>query len=346
MAPPRNRRPGFSRKAQLQIFTGYLLAFTGAFAGLLLLALSYFDPTAFSAVRSLTAEVTAPPARLLTGLRVGTQNGWREISAYFEAGSKNAALEREVERNRVRLIEARALKQENRELRRLLGLIKQDGRPVATARLINSSASSSRRYAILDVGSRQGVQRGQPVRAQRGLIGRVLETGPNTARVLLLSDAENVVPVRRARDGVVAFSQGRGDGRVDIKLIDIGVNPFKVGDVMVTSGNGGIYPPNVPVAIIEKLTTDGAIGKLLANPAGTDFVIVQEMYEPDLADPAKADLPAADAAPAAALSVPRPRSAPATPAPAPPSSSTPASAGESASPPGQAAVPAADAPSQ
>lgn len=305
MAPPRKRRPGFSRKAQLQIFTGYLLAFTGAFAGLLLLTLSHFDPAAFSAVRSVAAELGAPPARLLTGVRVGVQDGWREVAAYFNAGSKNAELQREVERNRIRLIEARALKQENRELRRLLGLIKQEGRPVATARLINSSASSSRRFATLDVGSRQGIERGQPVRAQRGLIGRVLETGPNTSRVLLLSDAENVVPVRRARDGIVAFSQGRGDGRVDIKLIDIGINPFKVGDVMVTSGNGGIYPPNVPVAIIEKLTGDGAIGKLLANPAGTDFVIVQEVYEPELVNPEASGLPPANAEPAAPISAPR-----------------------------------------
>ncbi|MDM7930020.1 rod shape-determining protein MreC [Blastomonas fulva] len=328
MAPPRKRRPGFSRKAQLQIFTGYLLAFTGAFAGLLLLALSYFDPAAFSAVRSMAAEVTAPPARLLTGVRVSTQTGWREVAAYFEAGSKNARLQREVERNRVRLIEARALKQENRELRRLLGLIKQEGRPVATARLINSSASSSRRFATLDVGSRQGVQRSQPVRGQRGLIGRVLETGPNTSRVLLLSDPENVVPVRRARDGVVAFSQGRGDGRVDIKLIDIGINPFKVGDVMVTSGNGGIYPPNVPVAIIEKLTSDGAIGKLLANPAGTDFVIVQEMYEPELVNPETGSLPPVSAAPASTAPARRPQQGQQQGRPA----STPAPANPQASP--------------
>ena len=341
MAPPRNRRPGFSRKAQLQIFTGYLLAFTGAFAGLLLLALSHFDPAAFSAVRSVAAELGAPPARLFTGMRVGVQDGWREVAAYFNAGSKNAELQREVERNRIRLIEARALKQENRELRRLLGLIKQEGRPVATARLINSSASSSRRFATLDVGSRQGVQRGQPVRAQRGLIGRVLETGPNTSRVLLLSDAENVVPVRRARDGIVAFSQGRGDGRVDIKLIDIGINPFKVGDVMVTSGNGGIYPPNVPVAIIEKLTGDGAFGKLLANPAGTDFVIVQEMYEPELVDPEASGLPPANAEAAAPLSAPRksePAKKPATRAPAstaPAAAPAPAASAPQAPPAGQ-----------
>ena len=92
---------------------------------------------------------------------------------------------------------------------------------------------------------------------------------------------------------------------MDIKLIDIGINPFKVGDVMVTSGNGGIYPPNVPVAIIEKLTGDGAIGKLLANPAGTDFVIVQEMYEPELVDPEASGLPPANTEAAAPLSAPR-----------------------------------------
>lgn len=339
MAPPRKRRPGFSRKAQLQIFTGYLLAFTGAFAGLLLLALSYFDPAAFSAVRNMAAEVTAPPARLLTAARVNTQYGWKEVAAYFEAGSKNAALQREVERNRVRLIEARALRQENRELRRLLGLIKQVGRPVATARLINSSASSSRRFATLDVGARQGVQRSQPVRAQRGLIGRILETGPNTSRVLLLSDSENVVPVRRARDGVVAFSQGRGDGRVDIKLIDIGINPFKVGDVMVTSGNGGIYPPNVPVAIIERLTSDGGIGKLLANPAGTDFVIVQEMYEPELADPEQSSLPPVSNS----LAVPQaaPRTPTASPAPrvATPDAAVPSTAAPNPAAPAPAGAP-------
>ncbi|WP_373489189.1 rod shape-determining protein MreC [Blastomonas sp.] len=282
MAPPHNRRPGFSRKAQLQIFTGYLLAFTGAFAGLLLLGLSYADPAAFSAIRAGAAEVTSPASRGLTSLRIGAQSGWREVTAYFNAGSKNAALQREAERNRTQLIEARALKQENRELRKLLGLIDREGQPVATGRLISSSASSTRRFAMMDAGARQGVQRGQPVRGQRGLIGRVMETGPNSARILLISDPENVVPVRRARDGTVAFAQGRSDGRMDIRLIDIGINPFKVGDVMVTSGNGGIYPPNVPVAIVERLTSDGAIGKLLANPAGTDFVIVQQMYQPEL----------------------------------------------------------------
>lgn len=278
MAAPRSRRAGFSRKAQLSIFIGYLLAFTGAFAGIFLLALSYFDRASFNALRGAASEITSPVSRTLTGARVASQNGWRHTAAYFNAASQNAELRSEVERNRSALIEAQALKQENAELRKLIGLMENDGKPVATGRLINSSSTSTRRFATLGVGARQGVRRGQPVRSIKGLIGRILEVNANTSQVLLLSDAENVVPVKRARDGVVAFSEGRSDGRVNIRLINAGVNPFKKGDIMVTSGNGGLYAPNVPVAVIETLITDGAIGRLLANPAATNYVIVQNIY--------------------------------------------------------------------
>ncbi|MGC8170129.1 rod shape-determining protein MreC, partial [Salmonella enterica] len=64
-----------------------------------------------------------------------------------------------------------------------------------------------------------GVATGQPVRGPEGLIGRVLETGPNSARVLLLIDPESVVPVRRTRDGMPALAAGRGDGLIDVKSV-------------------------------------------------------------------------------------------------------------------------------
>ena len=63
-----------------------------------------------------------------------------------------------------------------------------------------------------------------------------------SSRVLLLTDSESVVPVRRAKDDVVAFAEGRADGSLRLRLINLGVNPIKVGDVFVTSGSGGLYP--------------------------------------------------------------------------------------------------------
>lgn len=283
MAPPSKRRPGFSRKAQYQIFTGYLLAIFTVLAGLALVVIAAADPRGFAVLRSGAQEITAPIGHGFANLRVGTHNIGKSVSAYFFAASQNAELQEEAKKNRIALIEARALKQENKRLKRLLGLVEQDAQTIVAARLIGSTSASTRRIAILGAGSRQGVRAGQPVRASNGLIGRVLDTSLNTARVLLITDPDNVVPVRRARDGLVAFAEGRSDGLIDIRLINIGVNPFKPGDVMLTSGSGGLYAPNIPVAIIERKTSDGAVARILADPAATDFVVVQSVYQPEIA---------------------------------------------------------------
>ena len=74
-----------------------------------------------------------------------------------------------------------------------------------------------------------------PVRSERGLVGRVLEAGRGTARVLLLTDSQSVVPVRLARADVAAFAEGRGDGLIQIRLINLGINPIRKGDLLVTS---------------------------------------------------------------------------------------------------------------
>jgi rod shape-determining protein MreC len=107
----------------------------------------------------------------------------------------------------------------------------------------------------------------------------VLETRRNSARVLLLTDSESVLPVRRAKDDVIAFAEGRGDGLLRVRLVNLGINPLKVGDLMVTSGAGGYYRPGVAVAVISKITEDGGIARLVAEPAATNFVAVEPIHQ-------------------------------------------------------------------
>jgi rod shape-determining protein MreC len=134
--------------------------------------------------------------------------------------------------------------------------------------------------ARLDVGRSVGVLPGMPVRAPEGLVGRVLRSGPNTADVLLLIDEGNVVPVRRTSDNIPGISSGRGDGTVEIRALNTERNPFKPGDVVVTSGIGGLYRPNIPVAIIARLAGDRAIAIPLANPSRVELVVVQTPFRP------------------------------------------------------------------
>jgi rod shape-determining protein MreC len=279
MAPPASRRTGYSRKAQYSVFTGYLLAALGALVGLILLGLSLYQPGAFAPLRGVAGNVTAPAGEATSAARSSSQGAWATITGFWQAGSQNAALREELEIARIRIAEAEAIAAENTRLKGLLDLATNEAEPVATARLVGSSAASARRYAYLAVGRNKGLAPGMPVVSEKGVIGRVLEVAGRSARVMLLTDSESVLPVRRASDDVVAFAEGRGDGFLRIKLINLGLNPLKVGDLMVTSGAGGYYRPGLAVAVVSELTPDGALARLVAEPSATNFVIIEPVYE-------------------------------------------------------------------
>ena len=281
MASFTRRSIGFSRKEQYSKFTAWVVAILGAAIGVTLLVLSWTREDRFESARGAAGDVVRPVAVAGAGGRSTSQNLFGEIEAYFQAGSKNRRLEKDLATARVRLAELQAVETENRRLKELLNLYEDDREPIVSARLIGSTSSSTRRFATMSAGSSQGVERGMPVRSERGLIGRVLETGRNTARVLLVTDRQSTVPVRRAEDGLTAFAEGESDGTVRIKLIDLTINPLKPGDIFVTSGSGGYYSPNIPVAVVIELLSDGAIAQVLSNPAATEFVTVDPVFDPE-----------------------------------------------------------------
>ncbi len=284
MAPPDAHRSGSNKRAQLGLFAGYVVAGSGALIGAVLLAISLFSPATFQGLRSMASDLASPAGEAGALGRTQGRNVLESIAGYYAAGSKNAELEREIAIARVRLVEAEALRQENARLKGILNLTVGEVQPVAIARLIGSTSSSTRRFAYLSAGSSDGVTNGMPVTSPMGLVGRVLEVGNRTARVILLTDPESMVPVRRATDDVVAFAEGRADGSLRIRLINLGINPLEVGDVFVTSGAGGMFRPGVAVATVTQITEDGAIAQLLSNPAATDVVIVEPIWQRELID--------------------------------------------------------------
>ncbi|MGN5374137.1 rod shape-determining protein MreC [Sphingomonas hankookensis] len=280
MAPPRNHRPGFSRRAQYTVFAGYVLAASGALVGAILLLISIIDPRAFAALRGAVREATTPISAGLDWAWDGVASVPRGIGDYFGAVDENRRLRAREEATRRYLMQARLLNRENARLRSLLTLRDRSAAPVITARLVNSSASSTRRFATLNAGSSQGVRRGQPVRGPNGLIGRVVETSPNTASVLLILDPESIVPVRRTRDGLSAIVAGQGNGMVEVRTAGVVNAPLLAGDVFVTSGTGGIYPPGVPVARVSRSQRDVAPARVFADPDGLDFALVERAFLP------------------------------------------------------------------
>ena len=283
MAPP---RPGWSRRAQYGLFFSFLAVIAGLIVGIFLLILSLVAPKTFQAVRGAALDATAPVSAAfheVTATAKGLASG---AGNYWDAAHQNAKLKRDRKAMLQRMVEAKAILQENRQLKAALQLRERSREAVATGRIVGSSLSSPRRYAILSVGTGDGVRVGMPVHSPDGLVGRVIDAGALASRVLLVSDRANIVPSRLLRGGLPVIAQGRGDGSVDVRPLEVGRNPFKRGDIVVTSGTGGLYPPLVPVARIVRLDDDGAIALPLADPANTSFAIVEPPYEPEAGEAA------------------------------------------------------------
>ena len=273
-------RPGWSRRAHYGLFFSLLAVIAGVVIGLILLALSLVSPKTFESVRGAALDVTGPVASALhevTATAGGLVSG---AGDYWDAANQNGKLKRERRAMLQRMVEAKAIAQENRQLKAALALRERTTQTVAVGRIVGSSFNSPRRFAILSVGSSDGVRIGMPVRSPDGLVGRIMDAGSLASRVLLVSDRANIVPARLLRNGIPVIAQGRGDGTVDVRPLEVGRNPFRRGDIIVSSGTGGLYPPLVPIARVVKLDDDGAVALPLADPSTISFAIVEPQFEP------------------------------------------------------------------
>lgn len=281
MASPTGARPGWSRRAQYGLFFSFIATVAGLLIGLVLLGVSIVAPRSYDAVEGAALDLTAPltgamheVTATVGGLAGGAGN-------YWDAVHQNARLREERDAMLQQIIRAKAIQQENRQLKATLQLRQRSRDAVAVGRIVGSSFTSPRRFAILSAGTRDGVRLGMPVRSSDGLVGRIVDAGTTASRVLLVSDRSSMVPARLLRDGQPIISQGRGDGTIDLRPLEVGRNPFRPGDIVITSGTGGLYPPLIPLARVVRLDDDGAIAVPLADPARTSFAIVEPQYEPE-----------------------------------------------------------------
>jgi rod shape-determining protein MreC len=285
MASPPSRRPGFSRRAQFGLFLSYVAALGGVLFAALMLVVAKVDPTGFRALKGAALDVTRPVSAAGHSVSAFFTGMFDSIGNYLGAGAQNEALKRRLAAERRALVQAKATELDNRRLKAMLKLTQEVPDPVAVTTIVGSSFDSVRRLATLSAGASSGIEAGQPVRAPEGLIGRVIERGRWASRVLLVSDAASNVPVRLVRDGTPAIATGHGDGTIDLKTLEVGKNPFRRGDVLVTSGIGGVYPPNIPVAVVAAVDGDRTVARPLADPSRVDYAMVLKVYQPVAGEP-------------------------------------------------------------
>ena len=197
---------------------------------------------------------------------------WRAMQREF-AARKTLEAENRALRTRLRDLEMRSLRLDALEQQNaaLIGL-KRALPPVAErwlpADIVNIQLGRLRQRVLIDRGSRNGVQRNQAVLDDYGIVGQTIHVGPWSAEVLMITDPEHDLPVQIARTGFRTIAVGTGDP-TSLALPYLPANAdVRVGDVLVTSGLGGIFPAGYPVGRVSQIHRGAVqpLAQVLAQP--------------------------------------------------------------------------------
>lgn len=145
------------------------------------------------------------------------------------------------------------IQRENSQLKELLLTSTKADMRVMAAQILAVDTSQARQVVVLNKGTRDGVYVGQPVLDAKGVMGQVIDVGPMTSTLLLISDSKSAVPVRNNRTGERAILVGTNDIE-ELSLINLPkTSSIHPGDVLVTSGLGRRYPEGYPVGRVEEV---------------------------------------------------------------------------------------------
>lgn len=199
-------------------------------------------------VRALAVDATATVYRLATAPGRAVDSVSEYFTARRELREENARLRQEnlvLKGHSQRLAGVLA---ENARYRALLNSAEIVDTDVMMAEVISVTADPARHLLVLDKGEADGVHEGQPLLGADGLMGQVVMLGESTSRAMLITDSTHAVPVQVNRNGVRGLAEGTGDlGRLIVRHV-AATTDIVVGDMLVTSGLGGRFPPGYPVA--------------------------------------------------------------------------------------------------
>lgn len=157
---------------------------------------------------------------------------------------------------KIKLQEFDSLKEENE---RLLAIEKKSltsTKKQKIAKVLNNSASPTRKIAIIDKGQNDGLFKAQNVIGVKGLIGQIIELNMMSSKIILINDINHNVPGNISRTGekvIVAGSNGDNDLMIQFAPIDTDI---KVGDIITTSGVAGRFKSNIPIGKVVSITKD------------------------------------------------------------------------------------------
>ncbi len=234
----------FLGKFRIRILAGIALL-----AALVFFSLNLRQKEKTNVFERAVITVTTPATELVYRVDGFFSSLWDNYINLVDVEKENRKLRETVKILNKRLIENREAVLENERLKKLTGLREELPVHSVAASVISEDSSPWFKTVIIDRGEADGIREGMPVIGTAGVVGRIVKTARSSSRVLLLTDHASgiaaVVQRSRAR-GVV---KGKGGDTCSLEFLQRGED-VKIGDVVITSGIGGIFPKGLPVGEI------------------------------------------------------------------------------------------------
>ena len=206
-------------------------------------------------VEAAGSKLLVPLQGALAGAVSGTLGTIATIQQARQLREQNIAYREEIDRLQAEMVGLRELELENHDLRNLLGLRQQapPGEMIAV-RVVARDPLPFAQVLVVDGGSEQGVREDLPVLTWRGLVGRVVEVQPTSARVLLVTDANSSISgrIQNPDSRATGVIRGRNDQWLLMQYLPQ-AEQVQTGDLVITSGLGGIFPAGLPIGKVAQV---------------------------------------------------------------------------------------------
>jgi rod shape-determining protein MreC len=228
-------------------------------------------------LKRLLLESVSPFLKATAALKRSAGEIWDSYVDLRFVRQENVRLQEEVEALRARLGAVEEAHRENQRLKNLLGLREREPFQVVAAGIVGRDATNWFHTLLIDRGSRHGVERHTAVIAPAGLVGQVVEASSSSARVQLITDPVSSVGVLLQGSRVTGLLVGGQSGRLRIRYLPLRAE-IQTGEVVITSGLGGVYPKGILVGKV--LAVDGRGGALFQEATvepSVDFSQLEEV---------------------------------------------------------------------
>ena len=226
-----------------------------AILAVLPLALSSVATPFPETVRSISTQTFKPifqTSDFFSGSFKGAFTKTRDI---FSVYKQNQDLRIQVSQLKMEISELKEAQNQIGRLQKLLPYLDKYPKSVAISKIIFRGLSFWEKNVVIDKGAKQGVQKDMSIVTSQGLVGRVISVSGSTANIILLTDYSSKVSVVGQESRDIGLLCGEGKKMLRITYLDL-ASTLKVGDTVVTSGMGGIYPKGIPVGKVESVGKD------------------------------------------------------------------------------------------